>query len=163
MAPQCESWWVTSCSAQFWRMDGRKPRATSVATSSRPRLKAEERARTRQHKAAGFLRIPRWDSPLTGISPSSPGLRQLADDRLTSGKLTISTSISSRGGEADLVIYQTTRSNKWYDWGFMGNPNRVNVAITRATTNVVIIGDGRMFGTATGSRLRELSEFGRFA
>eukprot|EP00959_Pyramimonas_sp_CCMP1952_P019786 418023-Pyramimonas_sp.AAC.1 len=45
----------------------------------------------------------------------------------------------------------------------MDNPNRVNVAIKRASTNVVIIGDGRMFGTATGSRLRELSEFGRFA
>eukprot|EP00959_Pyramimonas_sp_CCMP1952_P269615 5636682-Pyramimonas_sp.AAC.1 len=45
----------------------------------------------------------------------------------------------------------------------MDNANRVNVAITRATRNVVIIGDGRMFGTAAGSRLRELSESGRFA
>eukprot|EP00959_Pyramimonas_sp_CCMP1952_P031242 654856-Pyramimonas_sp.AAC.1 len=45
----------------------------------------------------------------------------------------------------------------------MDNPNRVNVAITRATTNAVIIGDKRMFGTAAGARLRELSEYGRFA
>eukprot|EP00959_Pyramimonas_sp_CCMP1952_P159180 3329187-Pyramimonas_sp.AAC.1 len=45
----------------------------------------------------------------------------------------------------------------------MDNPNRVNVATARATTNVVIIGDGRMFGTAIGARLRELSEHGRFA
>eukprot|EP00959_Pyramimonas_sp_CCMP1952_P150774 3155268-Pyramimonas_sp.AAC.1 len=45
----------------------------------------------------------------------------------------------------------------------MDNANRVNVAIARATRNVVIIGDGWMFGTATGPRLRELSEFGRFA
>eukprot|EP00959_Pyramimonas_sp_CCMP1952_P388541 8141432-Pyramimonas_sp.AAC.1 len=45
----------------------------------------------------------------------------------------------------------------------MDNPNRVNVAITRATTNVVIIGDGTMFGTATGAHLRELSEHGRLA
>eukprot|EP00959_Pyramimonas_sp_CCMP1952_P031882 668797-Pyramimonas_sp.AAC.1 len=42
----------------------------------------------------------------------------------------------SQGGEADLVIYLTARSNSWHDWGFMDNPNRVNVAITRATTNV---------------------------
>eukprot|EP00959_Pyramimonas_sp_CCMP1952_P466079 9489392-Pyramimonas_sp.AAC.1 len=45
----------------------------------------------------------------------------------------------------------------------MGNASRVNVAIARATTNVVTLGDGRMFGTATGARLRELSEHGRFA
>eukprot|EP00959_Pyramimonas_sp_CCMP1952_P130776 2734540-Pyramimonas_sp.AAC.1 len=45
----------------------------------------------------------------------------------------------------------------------MDNPNRVNVAITRATANVVILGDGRMFGTTTRARLRELSEYGRFA
>eukprot|EP00959_Pyramimonas_sp_CCMP1952_P204615 4278522-Pyramimonas_sp.AAC.1 len=45
----------------------------------------------------------------------------------------------------------------------MDNPNRANVANTRATTNVVIVGDGRMFGTATGARLRGLSEYGRFA
>eukprot|EP00959_Pyramimonas_sp_CCMP1952_P385007 8068980-Pyramimonas_sp.AAC.2 len=45
----------------------------------------------------------------------------------------------------------------------MDNLNRVNAAITRATTNVVILGDGRMFGAATGARLRELSEYGRFA
>eukprot|EP00959_Pyramimonas_sp_CCMP1952_P277258 5796530-Pyramimonas_sp.AAC.1 len=45
----------------------------------------------------------------------------------------------------------------------MDNANWVSVAITRATRNVIIIGDGRMFATATGSRLRELSEYGRFA
>eukprot|EP00959_Pyramimonas_sp_CCMP1952_P041765 873462-Pyramimonas_sp.AAC.1 len=45
----------------------------------------------------------------------------------------------------------------------MDNPNRVKVAIARATTNVVILGDGRMFGTATRARLREVSEHGRFA
>eukprot|EP00959_Pyramimonas_sp_CCMP1952_P211558 4427389-Pyramimonas_sp.AAC.1 len=45
----------------------------------------------------------------------------------------------------------------------MDNADRVNVAVTRATRNVIIIGDGRMFATATGSRLRELSEYGRFA
>eukprot|EP00959_Pyramimonas_sp_CCMP1952_P027452 577085-Pyramimonas_sp.AAC.1 len=45
----------------------------------------------------------------------------------------------------------------------MDNPNRVNVAITRATSNVVIVGDGRMFSTATGAHLRELSEHGRMA
>eukprot|EP00959_Pyramimonas_sp_CCMP1952_P431567 9038063-Pyramimonas_sp.AAC.1 len=45
----------------------------------------------------------------------------------------------------------------------MDNPNRVNVAITRATSNVAVVGDGRMFGTATGANLRELSEYGRMA
>eukprot|EP00959_Pyramimonas_sp_CCMP1952_P177215 3704362-Pyramimonas_sp.AAC.1 len=45
----------------------------------------------------------------------------------------------------------------------MDNPNRVNVAIARATAHVVIIVDGRMFSTAAGSHLRELSEYGRIA
>eukprot|EP00959_Pyramimonas_sp_CCMP1952_P283790 5932247-Pyramimonas_sp.AAC.1 len=45
----------------------------------------------------------------------------------------------------------------------MDNPNRVNVAITRATSNVVIVGDGTVFSTATGAHLRELSEYGRMA
>eukprot|EP00959_Pyramimonas_sp_CCMP1952_P330284 6915729-Pyramimonas_sp.AAC.1 len=45
----------------------------------------------------------------------------------------------------------------------MDNANRVNVAITRATCNVAIIGDGGMFGAATGLRLRELSVYGWFA
>eukprot|EP00959_Pyramimonas_sp_CCMP1952_P022441 472256-Pyramimonas_sp.AAC.1 len=67
----------------------------------------------------------------------------IAEGHLGSGKLTISTIDSSQGGEADLGIYLTTRSNSWHDWGFTDYPNGVNVAITRATTNVVILGDGR--------------------
>eukprot|EP00959_Pyramimonas_sp_CCMP1952_P175675 3671067-Pyramimonas_sp.AAC.1 len=64
-APQCVSWWATSCSAQFWRTDGHKLRAVSVAPAGRPRLRAKGRARTSQHTAAGPLRTP----PRTLLTP----------------------------------------------------------------------------------------------
>eukprot|EP00959_Pyramimonas_sp_CCMP1952_P261758 5473657-Pyramimonas_sp.AAC.1 len=61
---------------------------------------------------------------LNGIDLRFQGLRQVAEEYLAHGRLTISTIDSSQGGEADVVIYLTTRSNFWHDWGFMDNPNR---------------------------------------
>eukprot|EP00959_Pyramimonas_sp_CCMP1952_P442674 9267074-Pyramimonas_sp.AAC.1 len=68
---------------------------------------------------------------------------------MTSGALKLTTIDSSQGSEADIVIVLTTQSNGGYNWGFVDDAKRLNVAITRAKRNILILGDGRMFSNAT--------------
>eukprot|EP00959_Pyramimonas_sp_CCMP1952_P445304 9323842-Pyramimonas_sp.AAC.1 len=116
-----------------WPQSGR---SISVAPSDKPRPMAKGRARKGQPRLAGPPHPPTYathtkdhasvfvqhSSPLTGLDLCFPGLRQLADKHLANGRLTISTIDSSQGSEADLVIYLTTRSNKWHDWDSWTTP-----------------------------------------
>ena len=116
--------------------------------------------------------VPRTGHQGVFVGPSSasthlgahfPGLRQIAARHLERGNLKLSTIDSSQGGETDIVILLTTRSNGRHSWGFIDDPTRINVALTRARRHVVMVGDGRMFSTAVDSKLRVLSEYGRVA
>lgn len=48
----------------------------------------------------------------------------------------------SQGAEADLVIISCTRSNNENNIGFLKNPNRLNVAVSRTRCRAVVLGNG---------------------
>jgi superfamily I DNA and/or RNA helicase len=56
-------------------------------------------------------------------------------------QLRIVTVDQSQGSEADIVILSTVRSNNRNAIGFLKNPNRLNVAISRARERLVIVGN----------------------
>ena len=64
---------------------------------------------------------------------------RLAPPRLRS-KITVSTIDGFQGREADAVVLSTVRSNGSGSLGFVADPRRVNVALTRARRALVVVG-----------------------
>merc|ERR1712086_129396 len=58
------------------------------------------------------------------------GIKQRCPELWERGLVRIDTIDSTQGGEADFVIFNTTRSNSEHTWGFMDSARRVNVAFT---------------------------------
>ena len=57
-----------------------------------------------------------------------------------------------QGREADIVIFVTVRCNVYYELGFLTDMRRLNVAMTRARTAVIVIGDRTtLTGTSPGN------------
>ena len=54
---------------------------------------------------------------------------------------TISSIDGFQGQEADVIVYVTVRCNMHRDIGFLKDMRRLNVALTRARSGMVIIGD----------------------
>eukprot|EP00052_Salpingoeca_macrocollata_P013488 m.105340 g.105340 ORF g.105340 m.105340 type:complete len:744 (-) comp18935_c0_seq4:41-2272(-) len=57
--------------------------------------------------------------------------------------LRICTVDQSQGSEADIVILSTVRANARADIGFLKNPNRLNVSISRARERLIVVGNKR--------------------
>jgi superfamily I DNA and/or RNA helicase len=74
-------------------------------------------------------------------------LRELLDDDAIRDR--IGTVDTVQGREYDVVIYSLTRSNSAGQVGFLSELRRVNVAITRAREQLVLVGD---FSTLTAAR-----------
>jgi hypothetical protein len=55
--------------------------------------------------------------------------------------LEIATVDSMQGNEADIIIISTVRSNEAGQLGFLNVANRVNVALSRAKQQVIVVGD----------------------
>jgi superfamily I DNA and/or RNA helicase len=70
---------------------------------------------------------------------------------------------SFQGGERDLVVYGFTRSNRYGKIGFLSELRRINVAITRARRQLVVVGDMpflcRAQDAAFATLLRSLSDY----
>jgi len=56
-------------------------------------------------------------------------------------KVKVSTIDGYQGREEDIIIISMVRSNKLCEIGFLGDDRRINVAITRARMQVIVVGD----------------------
>ncbi|WP_329428900.1 AAA domain-containing protein [Streptosporangium sp. NBC_01495] len=63
---------------------------------------------------------------------------------------------SFQGGERDLVVYGFTRSNDGHEVGFLKELRRLNVAVSRARRQLVLVGDTATLGGARDRKFREL-------
>ncbi|KAM0134445.1 hypothetical protein ACHAO1_005657 [Botrytis cinerea] len=68
----------------------------------------------------------------TGVKASKPSLR-------------ISTVDNYQGEESDIVLVSLTRSNSRHDIGFMSQPQRLNVLVSRARNALIMIGNSETF------------------
>jgi hypothetical protein len=89
---------------------------------------------------------------------------QLIDARLRTmlGAAAVSDRIGTvdafQGKENDIIIYSFTRSNQNWNVGFLAELRRLNVAITRAREQLVLIGDFTTLRQARNSGFRELAD-----
>ena len=67
--------------------------------------------------------------------------RALASSSQAASKCRVGTVDSFQGQETDLVFFSATRSNGIGDLGFLSDPRRLCVAITRARRGLVVVGD----------------------
>lgn len=73
---------------------------------------------------------------------------RIAGESGEGGSLRVTTVDQVQGSEADVVILSCTRANERRSIGFVSNPNRLNVAISRARERLIVIGH---VGTMTAS------------
>ena len=91
-----------------------------------------------------------------GIPPSEIGVISPYDDqtqaivsRLGDTKVEIKTVDGYQGREKDAIIISLVRSNPGSEVGFLKDPRRINVALTRARKKLVIIGDSATLKSET--------------
>lgn len=72
-------------------------------------------------------------------------------------RLNVGTVDSFQGGERDVILYGFTRSNPERRIGFLSELRRVNVAITRARMQLVLVGDLETLTEARNRGFRELA------
>ncbi|CAN6700208.1 unnamed protein product [Malus baccata var. baccata] len=83
------------------------------------------------------------------ISPYAAQVAALQDklgqkyNKLDGFKVKVKTVDGFQGGEEDIIIMSTVRSNQHHSLGFISNPQRVNVALTRARHCLWILGNER--------------------
>ncbi|TPX35895.1 hypothetical protein SmJEL517_g01824 [Synchytrium microbalum] len=58
-----------------------------------------------------------------------------------------------QGQERDIIIFSATRSNQHGQIGFLSDPRRLNVALTRAKSSCWVVGDGYTLHRSSGSEL----------
>ena len=63
-------------------------------------------------------------------------------------RIEVATVDSFQGRECDVVLYSTVRSNQHYNIGFLRDYRRINVALSRARSVLVVVGDDFMMRSA---------------
>lgn len=100
------------------------------------------------------LRIDLVEKPWPGIAILSPYREQveyieeelLSDERYAGLPLSVHTIDGFQGQEMDVIILSLVRSNAQGEIGFLRDYRRMNVAMTRARMQLVVIGDGATIG-----------------
>lgn len=69
------------------------------------------------------------------------------DKRMKMDQIKIGTVDSFQGRETDLVLFSAVRSNLLKEMGFLRDPRRLNVAITRARKGLILVGDRNVLNT----------------
>lgn len=72
-------------------------------------------------------------------------------------RLNVGTVDSFQGGERDVILYGFTRSNPERRVGFLAELRRVNVAISRAKMQLVMVGDMETLASARNTGFRGLA------
>lgn len=72
------------------------------------------------------------------------GQRELISSRMQ--RLSVGTVDSFQGDENDIVIFDITRDNLKGAIGFMKDPNRLNVAVSRARKKLIVVGNRKSLG-----------------
>jgi superfamily I DNA and/or RNA helicase len=72
-------------------------------------------------------------------------------------RLNVGTIDSFQGGERDVILYGFTRSNPQGQVGFLRELRRVNVAVTRAREQLVLVGDMETLTNARDDGFRDLA------
>ncbi|MES1914905.1 MAG: hypothetical protein MHM6MM_006930 [Cercozoa sp. M6MM] len=63
-------------------------------------------------------------------------------DRLPPSRVDVRTVDGFQGGEADVVVFASTRNNATRNIGFLADARRFNVAFTRARYALIVLGNG---------------------
>ncbi|WYZ43623.1 hypothetical protein EsH8_VII_000059 [Colletotrichum jinshuiense] len=96
-----------------------------------------------KHALGSIAPLSSAEAPRPSIAVLTPYTRQvdLLKQTLSSHKLVEICSIDGfQGREADIIVLVTVRCNQTYNIGFLKDMRRLNVAMTRARTGVIIIG-----------------------
>lgn len=87
------------------------------------------------------LNSDRGQQPPTSIAVLTPYSRQAELLKRMIPGVEVSSIDGFQGREADIVIFVTVRCNAHYELGFLKDMRRLNVALTRAKTGLIVIGD----------------------
>ena len=89
---------------------------------------------------------------ISGYQAQVELVRRLIDPENTARwqnlQIEVATVDSFQGRECDVILYSTVRSNRRYDIGFLRDYRRINVALSRARSALVIVGDDFMMRSA---------------
>lgn len=86
--------------------------------------------------------------PAAAVGVIAPYTAQVARLRAALPELEVSTVNAFQGREKDVILASFTRSNPDQDLGFVSDPNRLNVTLTRARRLFVGIGDSGTLGVS---------------
>lgn len=67
--------------------------------------------------------------------------------KLAPVQVTVSSVDAYQGSEADAVVFSATRSNSRQNIGFVSDPRRLNVAITRPKRALIVVASASTFST----------------
>ena len=89
---------------------------------------------------------------ISGYQAQVELLRRLIDPENTTRwqnlQIEVATVDSFQGRECDVILYSTVRSNQRFNIGFLRDYRRINVALSRARSALVIVGDDFMMRSA---------------
>jgi hypothetical protein len=111
--------------------------------------------------AAHYARAHREWGVIVPYLAQAELIRKMLADRAGSAeliRLNVGTVDSFQGGERDVILYGFTRSNPERRIGFLSELRRVNVAMSRAKMQLIMVGDMETLTSARNAGFRNLAQ-----